>query len=272
MAIEQRYCAFWSYTRFDDKNDELWVTALRKALIDEVRALFGKQIEIFQDIDGIAWGEQWKEKLGSSSDNAVFLIPIITPSYFASEPCRLELRQFVDREKALGFKEFILPLYYIETPKLRDKFEMAADFLAQTVADHKYEDIRDLRHHEISSYEVKQQIKKLATALVGRLTGYARKQLSSHAMRVQFTAPADGAKAPRRALLSGTVGNIPAGIDVWLVVETGTVYHPQRQLSTGNGGFQEPVIIGLNTSENQGQPFTVHALAVTEDVSETFDR
>jgi hypothetical protein len=77
----RRYGAFWSYTRFDDKNDELWLTALREALVAEVRASSGKEIEIFQDKDGIAWGEGWKEKLRSSSDDAVFLIPIITPMF-----------------------------------------------------------------------------------------------------------------------------------------------------------------------------------------------
>jgi hypothetical protein len=81
MTIGRRYDAFWSYTRFDDENDEGWLTALREALIFEVQALFDKQIEIFQDIDGIAWGERWKSKLVSSSDDTVFLIPIITPTY-----------------------------------------------------------------------------------------------------------------------------------------------------------------------------------------------
>src|ERR1035441_810650 len=108
--IGRKYCAFWSYTRFDDDNDGHWLTALRKALVAEVQASFGKQLEIFQDVDGVAWGEQWRSKLESSSDDAVFFIPIITPSYFASEPSRDELKQFVDREKATGFNESILPL------------------------------------------------------------------------------------------------------------------------------------------------------------------
>ena len=97
------------------------------------------------------------------------MIPIITPSYFASDPCRQELNQFVDRENATGFKELILPLYYIETSQLQDEFEKASDFLAQTVAEHNYEDIRELRHRSITSYEAKQKIKELATALFERL-------------------------------------------------------------------------------------------------------
>jgi hypothetical protein len=271
MTIGRRYGAFWSYTRLDDRNDEGWLTALREALISEVQALSGKEVEIFQDIDGIAWGERWKQKLVSSADGALFLIPIITPSYFASEPCRKELEQFVDREKVTGFKEFILPIYYIDTPQLQDEFEKATDFLAQTVADHNYEDIRELRHRSIASYEAKQKIKKLATALVGRLREYARKQLSSPAMRARFTAPPNGARAPRKVLLSGTSENIPKGIDLWLVVETGTLYHPQQHLPTDSGGFRAPVIIGLN-NDNHGHEFTVHVLAVTEDISKSFGR
>jgi hypothetical protein len=194
------YAAFWSYSRFDDQNDERFLTSLRKALVAEVRALSGTQVEIFQDIDGLVWGEQWKQKLVSSSDKAVFLIPIITPSYFASEPCRQELKQFVDREDATGFKESILPIYYIETPQVQDDFHKKTDYLAQKVAEHNYEDFRELRHRSIDSYEARQKIKKLATVLIGRLNTYARMQMSSPAMRAHFTSPANGAKRPRRRL------------------------------------------------------------------------
>jgi hypothetical protein len=273
VPIGRRYAAFWSYTRFDDEHDEGWLTALREALISEVQALSGQHVEIFQDMDGIVWGERWKQKLASSSDDAVFLIPIITPSYFESEPCRQELMQFVDRENKTGFKEFILPIYYIETPQLEDKFKKATDLLAQTVADHNYEDIRDLRHRSIASYEAKQKIKKLATALFERLKGYARRQLSSPDMRANFTTPPNGARAPWRAFLSGTIENIPAGIDAWLVVESGGLYHPQgAQLPTDSGAFHRArVTIGL-PNDKQGHEFTIHVLAVTEDVSKSFSR
>lgn len=185
------YGAFWSYTRFDNENDEQWLTALCEALVTEVRASSGKAFKIFQDKDGIAWGERWKQKLVSSADDAVFLIPIITPSYFASDACRQELQQFVTRENATGFRELILPLYYIATPQLEDEFEKAADYLARTVDEHNYEDIRALRHRGITSYEAKHRISELATALIGRLKGYARWELSSLAMGARFTDPGE---------------------------------------------------------------------------------
>jgi hypothetical protein len=216
-------------------------------------------------VDAVAWGEQWKQKLVSSSDDAVFLIPIVTPSYFASEGCRKELEQFVKREDDAGFKELILPIYYITAPQLQDQFKKASDLLAQTVADHNYEDIRDLRHRSITSYEAKQKFE--------RLKRYARKQLSSPAMRAHFTAPPNGARSPRKAFLSGTIENIPPGIDVWLVVENGALYHPQgKQLPIDSGAFNRvPVTIGGDSGGHLHE-FTVHALAVTEDISKSFSR
>lgn len=273
MTIGRRYVAFWSYTRFDDENDDGWLTALREALVSEVRALFGEQVEIFQDVDGVTWGEQWKQRLVNSSDDAVFLIPIVTPSYFASESCRKELEQFVKREDDTSFKELILPIYYIATPQLQDQFKKASDLLAQTVADHNYEDIRELRHRSIASYEAKTKIEELATALFERLRRYARKQLSSPTMRAHFTAPPNGARSPRKAFLSGTIENIPPGIDVWLVVENGALYHPQgRRLPIESGAFDRaPVTIGGDKG-GHAHEFTVHALAVTEDISKSFSR
>ena len=88
-------------------------------------------------VDGIAWGERWKSKTKISADDATFLIPIITPSYFKSEECRSELEQFVQREKDIGFSELILPLYYIES-QLGDQFVTRTDQLKRVVADHNY--------------------------------------------------------------------------------------------------------------------------------------
>lgn len=103
-------------------------------------------------------------------------------------------------------------------------------------------------------------------------TGYTRRQLSSPAMRAHFTAPPTGAKVPRKPLLSGTVENISAGTEVWLVVETDPVYHPQKQLQlpTASGAFQESVVIGGPNNNERGHEFPVHVLAVRKNVSNAF--
>jgi hypothetical protein len=56
MPNHSRYVAFWSYTRFDDEHDGQWLTDLRIALEKEVQALSGFKVAIFQDVDGILWG------------------------------------------------------------------------------------------------------------------------------------------------------------------------------------------------------------------------
>jgi len=142
LQRRQRYIAFWSYTRFDDGHDRKWLTGLKDAIENEARALSGVSVEIFQDIEGIVWGERWETKVKLAEDDALFLIPIVTPSYFNSESCREELEQFVEREKKIGFYSLILPLYYIECSQVKDKFKRGADSLAKIVAAHQYKDIR----------------------------------------------------------------------------------------------------------------------------------
>jgi hypothetical protein len=43
VTIGRKYGAFWSYTRFDDKTDNGWLTALREALMSEVQANDGSK-------------------------------------------------------------------------------------------------------------------------------------------------------------------------------------------------------------------------------------
>ncbi|MGO9402996.1 MAG: toll/interleukin-1 receptor domain-containing protein [Terriglobales bacterium] len=275
MSTRRRHIAFWSYIRFDDKHDEQWLSGLKQALEAEIQALSGIRVEIFQDVEGIAWGEQWKSKIRTSEDDAVFLIPIITPSYFKSDACRSELEQFVEREKTMGFGGLILPLYYITCSELEDKFAKGADWLAQLVADHNYRDIRSLRHRKLDSYEARQEVKSLAAELIEQLKSFAQWHLSSKKMEAQITAPASRTHVPRKALILGTLHGVSEWIEIWLVVvaEGGTHYHPQAHLSRSENAWRADVYIGRSKEgADANQEFSVHVLAVTEDVSNAFQR
>jgi cobaltochelatase CobT len=164
----QRFIAFWSYTHFDDEHDGQWLTNLRSALAAEVRALSGKKVEVFQDVEGIEWGEKWRDKLHTSAGAAVFLIPVITPSYFRSNASRSELEQFLEQEKSSEFRELILPVYYITCPELQDTFVKSTDWLAGKLEEHQYIDIRSFRHRTLDSYDALQMVKGLATGLTRR--------------------------------------------------------------------------------------------------------
>jgi hypothetical protein len=244
LQRRQRYIAFWSYTRFDDENDGHWLTGLKNALERETRALSGFGVEIFQDVEGIKWGERWSSTTRLAEDDAVFLIPIVTPNYFNSDPCREELEQFVEREKKIGFDSLILSLYYIECPQLKDPFKKGADLLAKVVAAHQYRDIRKYRRKHLDSEEVRQVINDLATELIARLNAFARWELKSHHMRASFAAPVSRMRLPRRPVLFGTLQGVPSSVEIWMVVEMGFTYHPQAHLPRNSITWQGQCQLG----------------------------
>ena len=51
----------------------------------------------------------------------MFLIPIITPGFFDSKPCREELELFLQRERTLSRSDLILPVYYIDYPAFNNE-------------------------------------------------------------------------------------------------------------------------------------------------------
>ena len=157
--------AFMSYARFDDENDSGRLTEFRERLSGEVRAHTGEKFEIFQDVEGIKWGQDWRERLDESIGQVTFLIPILTPSFFNSAACRDELEKFLERERDLGRSDLVLPLYYIDHPPFNNESQRAGDELASMIASHNYADWRDLRHEPFTSPEVSRRLEKLAVQI-----------------------------------------------------------------------------------------------------------
>jgi TIR domain len=119
--------AFLSYTRFDDQNDGGAISQFCRRLANSVRAVTGAPFVIFQDVDGIGIGEHWPGKLDEMLTEARFFIPIVTPSYFTSKPCRKELEKFLGAEAKRGRNDLVLPIYYIECDALEDQDLRTAD-------------------------------------------------------------------------------------------------------------------------------------------------
>jgi hypothetical protein len=103
--------AFLSYSRFDDQNDGGAISEFCRRLASAVRAVTGAPFEIFQDVEGIGIGEHWPGKLDRMLDEARFFIPILTPSYFTSRPCRDELQKLIRAETERGREYLVLPIY-----------------------------------------------------------------------------------------------------------------------------------------------------------------
>ena len=158
--------AFLSYTRFDDQHDGGAISEFCKRLASAVQAVTGTPFDIFQDVGGIGIGEHWPGKLDQMLDQARFFIPIVTPSYFTSTPCREELEKFLRAEAEHGRKDLVLPIYYIECDVLEEDEFRAADSLACTIHERQRQDWRELRFEPFEAKDVRRALEHLAREIV----------------------------------------------------------------------------------------------------------
>jgi hypothetical protein len=127
--------AFLSYTRLDDEFFGGAITSLRKFLELGVQVVTGnKNFNIFQDIDGIEFGQQWQKGLDQAIVSTRFLIPIITPLFFQSNACRDEFIKFIAHEKRQKRDDLILPIYFVTAPVLEQPNMLREDSVATAIA------------------------------------------------------------------------------------------------------------------------------------------
>jgi F-box protein 11 len=158
-----------SYVNDDDKYANGKITQFRKYLSRAVKAHSGKPFEIVQDKEDIKWGQPWQERINDSLDATLFLIPIITPSFFNSPACQEELERFLKREEKLGRGDLILPVYYFDCPVLNDKGKLKQDHLAEIIASRQREDWRELRHHSFNTRKLNKALEKMARQIMAAL-------------------------------------------------------------------------------------------------------
>jgi len=126
--------AFLSYTHKDDEFFGGYISAFRKSLEIGVHVVTGEEtFKLFQDIDGIVIGEPWRKKVEEVIDSASFLVPMLSPLFFNSKPCREEVELFLKHETNVGRDDLILPVYFIESPKLEKPDEMEKDPIAKEI-------------------------------------------------------------------------------------------------------------------------------------------
>lgn len=154
--------AFLSYAHTDDEFLEGGITWLRRELQRAMLALTGEAFEIFQDTDGIAFGEHWPSRIEEALTGARFLIPVMSPCYFASPQCRHEANFFLDFEKKSGRRDLVLPIYLIEADALEDSSLRDGDDLVQRLFERQYGDWRDAAFELRNAPRIKQRVMELA--------------------------------------------------------------------------------------------------------------
>ncbi|RZT18362.1 response regulator receiver domain-containing protein [Mycobacterium sp. BK558] len=164
------FAAFLSYTRPDDEFFGGGITALRKLLELGVQVVTGdRSFEIFQDVDGIELGEDWKQKLSDTIAGSRFFMPVLTPLYFTSVPCRNELERFRQHESELRRDDLILPIYFITAPVLERPELLHADPLAMLIAGRQRFDYREQTEGQSNDATNRAILLKLASGVAAAM-------------------------------------------------------------------------------------------------------
>jgi CheY-like chemotaxis protein len=160
--------AFLSYTRVDDEFFGGAITALRRLLELGVQVVTGdRTFNIFQDVDGIEFGQKWQKRLSDAISASKFLIPIVTPLFFNSDPCRDELTQFIAHEKNLGRDDLILPIYFVTAPVLERPELLKDDALASEISTRQRYDWRVQADLPPNDPQIRRSVRELAEKIAG---------------------------------------------------------------------------------------------------------
>ena len=230
--------AFMSYARSDDNRGCL--TEFRERLGDEVRVQIGEEFLIFQDHKNIQWGENGEARIKESLDEVIFLIPIITPSFFNSQPCRSELQRFLEREKKLGRKDLVLPIYYVDCPLLNDKKERTGDELAQVIATRQRADCADwrkLRFKPFDSQEVREALAELGVQIRDAL-----ERVQTSEKKVALEQDADATRRPAAKTPTRIVDQMHRG-DHLTITEAIEAANPGDRILVRPGLYREGLVI-----------------------------
>nr|VFJ95461.1 MAG: TIR domain-containing protein [Candidatus Kentron sp. LFY] len=165
MSNNKYPIAFLSYSRFDDKAENAYLTKFCKKLSQTVEQYTGDEFRIFQDIKNIDWGGHWEDKIQAAIDEVFFLIPIITPKFFKRKACRDEVERFRYRERVFTRNDLILPIYFIDCPILHNESARESDTIAKLIYSRQWEDWRELRFQNLNSPTSLRAFSRLAIRL-----------------------------------------------------------------------------------------------------------
>lgn len=158
--------AVLSYTRKDDEFFGGYITAFRKTLESAVHVVTGREdFRMFQDVEGIVIGEQWQKKLAEVIGSANFLVPMVSPLFFNSEPCREEVALFLAHERHLQRDDLILPVYFLSSPKLEKDEEKGKDPIATELARRQMFDWREKANLPLQEPAARSAMLSLASAV-----------------------------------------------------------------------------------------------------------
>ncbi|MCC5781625.1 hypothetical protein CRM73_01430 [Kocuria sp. CCUG 69068] len=154
---------FWSYVHADDNAEGGRIAQLARDVVAQFEMITGDSIDLFLDRDELQWGDDWRNSVDESLASIAFFIPVITPRYFQSPECRRELNYFARRAQRLGLEELIMPILYIDFPRLRQ--DPSDDDAMDLIKRFQWEDWTDLRYESTTSPDYRRAVGRMATRL-----------------------------------------------------------------------------------------------------------
>jgi hypothetical protein len=157
--------AFVSFALADDRRLKGALSRLRDKLQLAVWQIAGRQFQVLQDKDGIAFREHWPERLEEALEQTSLFVPILTPAYFENRDCRAAALAFLDYEMAMQRGDLVLPIYLTEAPVMEDLQLRAEDSLAWRLRQRRLINWRSLDLIGHWSEEVEARIADLGQAI-----------------------------------------------------------------------------------------------------------
>jgi parallel beta-helix repeat protein len=171
----------------------------------------------------------------------VFLIPIVTPGYFVSDPCRQEYDAFKSAEKKQGLGGVILPIHYVETEELTDPDWRDGNIWAEDLAASQWADWRTVRLEPWASREPNLRVEQMAVAFKARLKELGILGPSRRRSNAATTAPAESVSPPAKATdLSDTAASMRLTVETKALKQTDSL-PARREIvvdSAGSGRFR----------------------------------
>jgi hypothetical protein len=197
---------FFSYSREDDRDAHGALSDLRQRIQGELRSQLGRPagtFRIWQDKEAIPSGTLWETEINNAVAQAVFFIPIVTPTVIRSPYCQFELNAFLAREAALGRSDLVFPILYIDVPALQDSARRQNDPVISVIARRQYVDWRELRHRDVHSMDVKEAVERFCRHIRDALerswvSPEERKQQEEGAARERERRPNATARWPKQ--------------------------------------------------------------------------
>jgi hypothetical protein len=163
---------FFSYSRDDDDDSHGRLSELRDGIQRELRGQLGRSrhyFRLWQDKEAIAPGKLWEGEITAAIEQAVFFIPIVTPTAVKSKFCKHEFDAFLVREHALGRNDLVFPLYYIRVPAFENEAEWRSDPVLSIIGLRQWTDWRDLRLLDRQDTRVREAIAQFCAKVADTL-------------------------------------------------------------------------------------------------------